>query len=213
MLPLLLTSLLLLSPALAQGDLPGPPAPELTDPAAHADAVFGSDLSLTLGAGSLLGAWVVPQPHTALGLRFDAFTLGLGVEGPRVGLSIFGQKALGLLPHAVEEDDQGNEQEFPFDLAEYGALCVLRAAPSLPWGGTAGIGISRMDLSPYYGGPYPVPVLRFEGGARRHLGPPSSRGFLDVGLRLGWAEIRTPAEQLEELWSVELALGVGLHVR
>jgi hypothetical protein len=205
--------LLLLLPALAQGDLPGPPAPELADPSEHAEAAFGSDISLTLGVGSLLGAWVVPRPYTALGLRFDAFTVGRGAEGPRAGLSLFGQKTLGLLPHAVEEDDEGSAQEFPIEVVEIGALCVLRSAPSLPWGGTAGLGFSRMDLSPYYGGSYPVPVLRFEGGVRRHLGTLDRRGFLDLGMRLGWTEIRSPSEQLEELWSLELSLGAGLHVR
>lgn len=203
---------LLLPPALAQEELPGPPAPELTDPAEHAGAAFGSDLSLTLGAGSLLGGWVTPRVHTALGLRFDAFTVGLGVEGPRLGLSLFGQKALGLLPHAQEEQD-GTMLEFPIDMLEVGALCVLRSDPALPWGGTAGIGFSRVDVAAYYGGAYALPMLRFEGGVRRHLGPPQGRGFLDLGLRAGWAELRSPSEVLEELWSVEASLGLGLHVR
>jgi hypothetical protein len=165
-----------------------------------------------VGAASLLGSWAVPGVHSAVGLRFEAFTVGADHAGPRLGLSLFGAAAMGALQRA--EELQGEEAvDFPFSYLHFGALCVLRSDPALPWGGTAGLGFSRMDLDPYYGGSYPVPWMLFEGGARRHLGRAKARSFLDVGLRVGWTQVREPSEALAELWLLQLSIGLGIHVR
>ncbi len=196
----------------AQDEIPGPPSTELADPEEHSDAAFGTDVSVTGAVGALLGEWTVPGAHTSVGLRFDAFAVGVSAAGPRLGLSIFGERSLGLLPRA-EEDQSEQVVEFPFQYTHFGALCVLRSEPTLPWGGTAGLGFSRIDLDPYYGGAYPLPVMLFEGGVRRHLGAAPSKAFLDMGLRAGWAQLRNPSEALEDLWTVQLSLGLGAHVR
>ncbi len=198
--------------ATAQDDLPGPPASELIDVGTDEAAFFGTDVSVSLAGGTLLGAWAVPSVHSVVGLRFDAFASDVATVGPRLGLSLFGEQALGLLPRAAEEQD-GQDVEFPFQYLHYGALCVFRTDAALPWGGNAGLGFSRMDLDPYYGGAYPVPVMLFEGGVRRSVGRAVSRLFLDMGLRAGWTELRNPTEQLEELFMVQLAVSVGAHVR
>lgn len=198
--------------ALAQDELPGPPATELADPEQYPGAAFGTDVSVTAGMGAVLGDWTVPGAHTSVGLRFDAFAVGFSATGPRLGLSIFGEQAMGLLPRA-EEEQSGQVVEFPFQYTHFGALCVLRSEPALPWGGNAGLGFSRLDLDPYFGGAYPVPVMLFEAGVRRHLGPAPSRVFLDLGLRAGWAQLRSPSEALEDLWTVQLSVGLGAHVR
>jgi len=198
--------------ALAQDDVPGPPATELADPEQHPTAVFGTDVTFLVGAGALLGDWTVPGAHTTVGLRFDAFADGMSAAGPRLGLSIFGEQALGLLPRA-EEDQAGQQVEFPFQYTHFGALCVLRSDPSIPWGGNAGLGFSRLDLDGYYGGTLPVPVMLFEAGARRHVGPAPSHVFVDLGLRAGWAQLRNPDELLEDLWTLQLVLGLGAHMR
>ncbi len=195
----------------AQDELPGPPSPELADPDQHSDASFGTDVSLLLGGGTLLGDWAVPGFHSSLGLRFDAF-MGGEADGPRLGLSLFGEQSMGVLPKAAEVVDE-QETTFPFEYYQFGALCVLRSDPLVPWGANAGLGFSRMDIAPYYGGTYPLPVLLFEGGARRQLGAVPSPAFLDVGLRLGWSQLRNPSEALEELWTLQLSIGVGAHVR
>ncbi len=193
----------------AQDEVPGPPTRELADPEQHEDAVFGTDLSLTLGGGAVLGPWAVPSAHSSLGLRFDAFLVGREQPGPRLGMSLFGEQAMGLLPRA-EEEIEGQRVAFPFQYSHFGALCVLRSDPELPWGGNAGLGFSRMDLDPYYGAPYPVPLALFEGGVRRALG----RGaFLDLGLRAGWTQLRDPGELLEDHWTVQAQLGLGAHLR
>jgi len=196
--------------AFAQDDVPGPPAPELADPEQHPDASFGTDVSATVGMGSLLGGWTVPGPHSTVGLRFDAFMAGALTPGPRLGLSVFGEQALGLLQQAEEELD-GQLVAFPFQYTHFGALCVVRSDPSLPWGGNAGLGFSRMDLDPYYGAAYPVPVMLFEAGVRRHMG--NSPAFLDLGLRAGWTQLRDPSELLEDHWTVQLQLAFGAHIR
>lgn len=206
----LLVSFLIPGLALAQDDVPGPPAQELVDPEQHPDAAFGTDVSVTLGGGAVLGEWAVPGAHTTVGLRFDAFMAGAGTPGPRLGMSIFGERSMGLLPQAEEEQD-GQLVAFPFEYSHFGALCVLRSDAALPWGGNAGLGFSRMDLSPYYGGAYPLPVMLFEGGVRRAMG--GSPAFVDLGLRAGWTQLRNPSEILEDLWTVQLSLGVGAHVR
>jgi hypothetical protein len=207
---LLMPCLLFPGLAMAQDDVPGPPAPELADPEQHTDAAFGTDVSVTIGGGAVLGDWSVPGVHSTVGLRFDAFMAAADTPGPRLGMSIFGEQALGLLPHA-QEDQDGQVVEFPFQYSHFGALCVLRSDPALPWGGNAGLGFSRLDLEPYYGGALPLPVMLFEGGARRALG--GSPAFVDLGLRAGWTQLRNPAELLEDLWTVQLSLGIGAHVR
>ncbi len=209
---LLLASFLTSAAAFAQDDVPGPPATELADPEQHADAVFGTDVSLQAGAGSLLGEWTVPGVHTTVGLRFDAFATPADAPGPRLGLSIFGERAMGLLPRASEEQS-GELVDFPFGFNHFGALCALRSDPAMPWGGNAALGFSRMDLEPYYGGSYPVPVMLFEGGMRRHIGRSASGVFADLGLRAGWTQLRNPSELLEDLWTVQLQLGLGAHIR
>jgi hypothetical protein len=206
--------LVLLLPCLsfAQDELPGPPSQELADPDRHRDAGFGTDLSLTLGGGSMLGAWSLPGVHSTVGARFDAFMQGASTPGPRMGLSIFGERAMGLLQDATELDGE-QAVEFPFGYNNFGALCVVRSEPALPWGGNAGLGFSRLDLEPYYGGVYPVPVMLFEGGVRRALGKVPGAGFVDLGIRAGWTQIRNPSEQLEELWTLQLNIGIGAHLR
>jgi hypothetical protein len=206
---LLFAALLSTVAAQAQDEVPGPPARALADPEQHQDAAFGTDLSLTLGGGAVLGPWAVPSAHTSLGLRFDAFMVGRDQPGPRLGMSVFGEQAMGLLPHA-EEEIGGELQEFPFQYTHFGALCVMRSDPELPWGGNAGLGFSRLDLDPYYGAPYPAPMVLFEGGARRALG---RSAFLDLGLRAGWTQLRDPAELLEDHWIVQAQLGLGAHLR
>ena len=205
-------ALLLPVAAQAQTELPGPPASELADPEEHRGATFGTDLSIGTAGGMLLGAWTVASVHSSFGFRFDAFATGRAGEGPRIGLSLFGEHAAGLLPRAEEEQDD-ERVEFPFSYLHWGVLCALRPDPALPWGGLAAIGFSRMDLDPYYGGSYPVPLLIFEGGVRRSLGRAPSRVFLDFGLRAGWTQIRDPSETLDELWLAQLSVGLGLHLR
>ncbi len=177
-----------------------------------AAASFGSDLSLSLAAGSFMGSWAVPAVHSALGLRLDAFTVAVDQPGVRLGLSLFGEKALGLLPRAAEEEEE-QLVEFPFSTLQYGVLCSLRPDPALPWGGTAALGFSRLDIEPYYGGPFAAPLLIFEGGARRQLGREPSAAFLDMSLRASWGELRSPFDAMEEIWRVQLVLGIGAHVR
>jgi hypothetical protein len=70
-----------------------------------------------------------------------------------------------------------------------------------------------MDLDPYYGGAYPVPVMLFEGGVRRPLGAGASPAFMDLGLRAGWTQVRNVSEVLEDLWTIQLQLAVGAHLR
>ncbi len=211
--PLILTALMAMPlSSTAQDELPGPPSDGLADPEEHAEAPFGTDVSASVAGGTLLGSWTVPGVHTVVGIRFEAFARSVATPGPRLGLSLFGEQTLGLLPEATEEQE-GQDVSFPFQYLHYGALCVFRTDASLPWGGNAGLGFSRMDLEPYYNGTYPIPVMLFEGGVRRHLGGPQTRLFLDLGLRAGWSELRNPAEELEELFLLQLAVSVGAHVR
>ncbi len=207
---------LLLGPANAWGQQEGEGLDREALPGAEDeradDALFGSDISAGAGLGILLGSWPLAGPHSTFHARFEAFTVSAATPGPRLGVSLFGDKALGLLQDASEEQE-GVVVEFPFSYLHYGVLSVLRFDPALPWTGTAGFGFGRLDLENYYGGPHALPTLIFEGGVRRHLGRATSPAFFDLGLRASWGSARGLSYELDEWWLVQLSTSLGWHVR
>jgi len=94
------------------------------------------------------------------------------------------------------------------------ALAILRYAPAAPWGGTFGVGFSRLDLEDYQGGPLGLPVFLLEGGARRRLGP-DGLAFVDLMFRGGWgssAGIEEPTEWTD-WWLLQPVIAVGFNLK
>lgn len=178
---------------------------------------FGADVSAGLAAGTLLGEWPTPGLGGAFTVRYDAFIQTREQHEPRVGISLFGGGSLWPLQDSEEVQADGEIVTAPIRYYHWGVLGIIRYDPSAPWGGTFGLGFSRLDLEDYYGGPLGLPVLVIEGGARRRLGPDGPL-FLDLMVRGGWGSARGApyGEQPDEWtdwWSAQGVLALGMHVR
>lgn len=171
---------------------------------------FGADVSVGIGAGSLLGSWPDTGVH-GFGLgRYTAFARDREAQGPRIGASLWGSKAVWPLQTATEEGLDGPETA-PFSYVHYGINAVVRHDPAAPISATAGFGFGRLDLIDYWDGPHVLPTLTFEAGARHRL---PSWAFIDWMVRAHWATARAPTGgSLHEWWMVQLALTTGLHMR
>ena len=199
--------------ALAQG------APDGTergdDDSGASEGVFGSDISAGVAPGALLGEWPAPGLHGAFVLRYDAFIEPRDAPGVRMGLSVFGGRSVWPLQDSSGGvDAEGNEELTPFSFYHYGALAVMRYAPAAPWGGTFGVGFSRIDIEDYQGGPLGLPVFLLEGGARRRIGS-DGQAFLDLMMRGGWgsaAGIEEPTEW-SDWWLVQPVVALGVHLK
>jgi hypothetical protein len=153
----------------------------------------------------------VPGVHGAGSVRYDAFIAGREDPGTRIGLSLVGGGSLWPLQQSREVDETGTELRSPFSFQQYGVMAVVRGEPTLPWSGTFGFGMQRLDLEDWYSGAQAVPLLVVEAGGRRLLG--QSWGYLDLGLRSGWGSARGADGEWTEWWEVQLTLGGGIHLR
>jgi hypothetical protein len=223
----LLVVMLTAGRALAQDPTNGSPYPPVPPPPEDDDGKpisvgYGSDASIGVGAGTLLGDWPKNGVHTLISGRYDAFLVERDAPGPRLGASIFAEVSAGLLQDAQED----NATPFPFTFLHYGVLSVLRFDPSMPWTGLFGFGFSRLDLSDYFNGPQAIPMMTFETGVRRGLGrglaahsssfdgSPAPRNlFLDGDLRFSWGSARAPGNVASEWWLIQGLVSVGLHAR
>ncbi len=192
----------------------GLPAPSALAADAQPAPAFGSDLSMGIGLGTLLGTWPDPGLHSWLGGRYDAFVVPADRRGARLGASIFASGTLGLLPQATEQESDVNNI-VTFSCLHYGVLSALRLDPRLPWSGLVSFGFSRLDLSTYWGAPYAVPMITFEAGLRRRMLRRDPRPFLDMVARLSWGSIiaPNPYDGLDELWLLQVATWLGFHAR
>ena len=178
---------------------------------------YGADLSAGLSAGALLGEWPVPGPAGGFTVRYDAFIQSREDPGPRVGISLFGGSSLWPTQDAAEVQADGEILTLPIRYTHWGVLGVIRYDPAAPWGGSFGLGFSRLDLDDYYGGPLGLPVLLIEGGARRRLGPDGPL-FLDLMIRGGWGSARGAPygdrpDDWTDWWLPQGVLALGVHLR
>ncbi len=191
---LLLPTILALAAHAAEPDADDAPPP-----------TFGTDVSVGVGAGALLGDWPDPGVHGTLGARLDVFTVNRDTPGPRFGASLWGRTAVWpLQTHTA--DDAGPAA---FGLTHYGASAILRFDPAIRWTGTFGFGFGRADLSDYEGGVWAVPTFTVEVGLRQAIG----RAFVDYAVQSGWGSARGPEAGWEDWWTVSAGVSVGLHAR
>lgn len=174
------------------------------------DPSFGSELSLGVAAGALLGDWPAPGLHTAWSLRYGAFLDDRLSGGPQLGLGVSAHGTALLLQARREDGDEGLN-EAPFSYLQYGVLVLLRTEPELPWGGSFGLGMARLDLDDYYGDRHAVPMLTFEGALRQRVG--QSWFFVDYGARGGWGSAGHPGEGWQDWWELEAVVMVGAQLR
>ena len=190
-------------------------AAQAPDTPENSESVFGSAISAGVAPGVLLGEWPEPGVHGAFVLRYDAFIEPRDAPGVRMGLSIFGGASVWpLQDSSTQVDLEGNPELVPFSFYHFGALAILRYAPAAPWGGTFGVGFSRLDLEDYQGGPLGLPVFLLEGGARRRLGP-DGLAFVDLMFRGGWgssAGIEEPTEWTD-WWLLQPVIAVGFNLK
>ncbi|MCB9759260.1 MAG: hypothetical protein H6739_05430 [Alphaproteobacteria bacterium] len=172
---------------------------------------FGADLSAGIAAGALLGDWPVPGVHGAWTVRYDAFLDDRSSGGPRLGLSVIGTGSAFPKQRRRELDDEGQSDEAPFTFLEYGVLAILQTEPEDPWGATFGLGLTRLDLSDYYGGRHAVPVFNLEAALRQRLG--ETWLYVDYGLRTGWGSAGGPDGDWEDWWTLRAQISLGFHLR
>jgi hypothetical protein len=178
-----------------------PPSEDPPEPA------FGTDVSVGIGAGALLGAWPDPGVHGFATGRVDLFMVDRDVPGPRFGASVWGRSAVWpLQTHTGSEDGAAAE---PFRVLQYGLAAVIRSDPSARLGGTFGFGFGRADLDGYEGGVQAIPLFTVEAGLRQSLG----RAFVDYAAQSGWGSARATSGAWEEWWTVSLGVSVGFHAR
>lgn len=191
--------LLLVAAALA-----AEPAPD------DAPAPFGTDVSVGVGAGALLGTWPDAGVHGTIGGRVDLFMVDRTVPGPRFGASLWGRTAVWpLQTHTDDDADPDGRDAAPFGLTHYGVSAVLRFDPAVRWTGTFGFGFGRVDLTGYEGGVQAVPTFTVEAGLRQSLG----RAFVDYGVQSGWGSTRGASGDWEDWWTVSGGVSIGLHAR
>jgi hypothetical protein len=166
-------------------------------------------VSLGWAQGLIAHPWIERGGFGALIGRYEAFTVGRDAPGPRLGASIWASKAMGRLATATEPLPERRTKQVDVAMTHFGALAVLRHAPSAPIGATMGFGFGRADIEDHYDGPLSLPVLTFEAGARHSA---SDLTYVDWMARAHWATSRSPVTaQLDEWWMVQLALLIGFH--
>ncbi|MES2641415.1 MAG: hypothetical protein V4850_18125 [Myxococcota bacterium] len=166
---------------------------------------FGTDVTVGVGAGALLGAWPDAGLHGTLGGRVDLFMVSRDTPGPRLGASLWGRTAVWPLQTATSDDSVTT----PFGLTQYGAGVVMRFDPTTRFTGTFGFGFGRTDLDGYQGGVWAIPTFTVEAGVRQSLGIL----YIDYGAQGGWGSARGPSTDWEDWWTVGAGIGVGLHAR
>jgi hypothetical protein len=168
-------------------------------------ALFGTDVTLTAGAGALLGAWPDAGVSGMLGGRVDLFMVDRHTPGPRLGASFWGRTA--VLATQTHTDDDGVAT--PFGVTQYGVGAVMRFDPATRLTGTFGFGFGRTDLDGYEGGVWAVPTFLVEAGLRQSFGAV----YVDYSAHSGWGTARSAAGDWDDWWTVGAGIGVGLHAR
>ena len=176
-----------------------PPAEE------PASAAFGTDVSVGVGAGALLGDWPDAGVHGTIGGRVDLFTVNRDTPGPRFGASLWGRTAVWPLQTHTDADAAPAD----FGLSQYGVAAILRFDPSTRWTGLFGFGFGRTDISNYEDGVWAVPAFTVEAGARQAI----RRMYLDYTVHSGWGSARGAGADWEDWWTVGAGVSVGFHAR
>lgn len=166
---------------------------------------FGTDVTVSVGAGALLGEWPDAGVHGTVGGRVDLFMVGRHSPGPRLGASFWGRSAVWPLQTATPAEGGAA----PFAMTQYGVGAVMRFDPATRFTGTFGFGFGRTDLDGYEGGVWAIPTFLVEAGLRQSLGAV----YLDYGVQGGWGSARGPSKDWEDWWTVGAGVGVGLHAR
>lgn len=175
-----------------------------------AEPEFGSELQLGAATGSLLGEWPAPGLHAAWSVRYGAFLDDRMSGGPQLGLGVTAYGSALLLQSRREDSEEG-VNEAPFSFNQYGLLVLLRTEPEAPWGGSFGLGFTRLDLDDYYGDAHAVPMLTVEAALRQRFG--DTWFYADYGLRGGWGSAGHPGEGWQDWWQLQAVVTLGAHLR
>ena len=190
-----------------------PPEPSPSDrnlaPTPEDPPAFATDVAVGYQLGRLGGPWMKAGYSGTLRGRYDAFARARSAPGARLGLSLWGATTVGPVQ---EGQDSGDSATSPADFRQAGVLGIIRQDPAAPVGLAAGLGVGRLDLDDYYGGPLALPTLTFEAGARFAA---TERAYADLLAQAHWATARSGAvpTALEEWWMVGLGVEVGTHLR
>lgn len=184
--------------------------PLLVGVALAGDPEFGSELQLGVASGALLGDWPAPGLHAAWSVRYGAFLDDRESGGPQLGLGITADGSALLLQSRREEGDEGLNED-PFSFTQYGVLVLLRTEPEAPWGGSFGLGYTRVDLDDYFGGRHAVPTLTCEAALRQRFG--ETWFYADYGLRGGWGSAGSPSGDWQDWWQLQAVVTLGAHLR
>lgn len=190
------------------------PSAQAVDPPSRTEApkeatrppVFGTDVTVGVGVGALLGEWPDAGVHGTLGGRVDLFMVSRDTPGPRLGASFWGRTGVWPLQTAAGEADTATA---PFGVTQYGVGAVMRFDPDTRFTGTFGFGFGRTDLDGYKGGVWAIPTFIVEAGLRQSFGAV----YIDYGAHGGWGSARGPSTGWEDWWTVGAGIGVGLHAR
>jgi len=179
----------------------------VTDP----DPSFGADTSVGYSVGHIFGPDLTERTHGAALFRLDSFVQDMTYEGPRLGMSVWGEMSLSPKPTILAMSDLGAERPEEIKINHVGILAIIRQHAEAPLSGTFGVGFGRVEMTSDTQGRIALPAFTVEAGGRYKT---SRQSFVDLMARAHWMTRHNPlSQQQEEWWIVELSALVGAHLR